>query len=750
MPSYPSFRIANYKMSDWNTPGLKEALAAWYEQDFAPCTRKQIDDLVAKHDEAALSKLLMTRIAFGTAGLRGRMQAGFSSMNPVTVLAAAQALAHVLLEADPENAKRGVVVGYDGRFNSRRYASLTAAAFLQAGFEATRVFVFPCAVPTPLVPFCISHLGCSAGVVITASHNPAPDNGFKVYAANSAQIIPPFDEKVHARIVSHPNPDPVAVALVNAAEAAEARTAEALGLPADTPAHVVRTHLHIPYRRRVQHAPPVRLLASPFVCSRPPRALCPSAPLPPQLRRHISLAALGVVDADSATTCETATAADGVAAAAIAAAAAAPAGAGVSATGVSAAYVAYCRELVGNCTALPARPVTYTAVHGVGGRFVNTVLAACGLSENVHITDIHQTPDPTFPTTPFPNPEEGAGVLAEAIKVADAKGCDLILANDPDADRLGVAERVDGKWRVFSGNEIALLLAHASLGKIRAAAAAGDAVAAARPFAVFSTVSSHILQAMGKVEGFDAYETLTGFKWIGNKVAEVSGRATGNVTRPLVVGFEVEIGFLVGHASLDKDGIRTLAILLQLYRTLPLDSAAPQTLTGLLQVLRAKYGVHEHRTSYFQTPDPASQPAVFDYVRTFGGADVFPLPAAEAAAAAEGKKIHAAPADRRYPGSIGGLAVLRVRDLEPGFAYDSEFGEPDMPIVAGNRMMTFFLEGGAWTTLRGSGTEPKLKWYCESVAADSEAAKASAAAIVKSIADDLVRAPVLGLAGPRA
>jgi phosphoglucomutase len=178
---------------------LPQLIARWLDRDKDPATRREIEDLVAASDNSELERRLRNRIAFGTAGLRARMGAGFSLMNSLTVLEASQGLAsYILLERDPSHTEPPrVVVGYDARHNSEKFARLAAAAFLEFGLE---VLWFGRLVHTPLVPFAVSHYGAVAGIMVTASHNPKNDNGYKVYWKNGCQIIPPQDKGIASAI----------------------------------------------------------------------------------------------------------------------------------------------------------------------------------------------------------------------------------------------------------------------------------------------------------------------------------------------------------------------------------------------------------------------------------------------------------------------------------------------------------------------------------------------------------------------
>ncbi len=433
-----------------------EQAAKW---DPNQATRKVIEGLVAdvkEGKEGAESALLAAfgeRIAFGTAGLRGPMAAGYACMNDLVVLQAAQGLVAYLKKylGDATACSRGLVLGWDHRaktslgITSQRFAAVTALVASAAGMK---VHLYSELVATPLVPWAVDSLQAAAGVMVTASHNPAGDNGYKVYWGNGAQIIPPHDKGIAASIADNLAPWDSVVALLQGDD----------------------------------------LWAA--ACSAP----------------HVTPLAQDMVDSY-----------------------------------IAAVGSRLCRSQ----DAPPASvPLVYTAMHGVGYPFVQAAFKAFQLPPPLP-TESQVQPDATFPTVAFPNPEEGAGALAEAMAAADAGGANLILANDPDADRLAVAERDDtaeGGWRVFTGNEIAALLADWVWQGHVAAGGSGDDT-----FMLASTVSSKMLGAMARKRGFTFVETLTGFKWMGNKTAEL--REAGST---VLFSFEEAIGFCIGDIVKDK------------------------------------------------------------------------------------------------------------------------------------------------------------------------------------------------------
>ena len=342
-----------------------------------------------------------------------------------------------------------------------------------------------------------------------------------------------------------------------------------------------------------------------------------------------------------------------------------------------------------------AAPVVYTPLHGVGLRWVEAAFEACGLPAPVPVAE-QAAPDPEFPTVRFPNPEEGAGVWDLAIATAERAGARLCVANDPDADRLALCERQpDGAWRSFTGNEIGALLGDWIL---RHGVPEGER---ARTCFLASTVSSKMLGAVAEAEGFRFEETLTGFKWLGNRALELAAEGCA-----VPFAFEEAIGFMFGHLN-DKDGVAGACAAAEMAAAL---AAEGSSLAGRLAELHAAYGCFVGRQGYFLADAPAKTAAVFARIRAEG-----------------------------YPETIGGLRVVGVRDLGTGLDTGKPGGRTDLHWAPGDLMVTYTLEGGGTLTIRVSGTEPKLKYYLEVSAADEAAAAEKADRLLAAVESEVVR-----------
>ncbi|HWH97525.1 MAG TPA: phospho-sugar mutase, partial [Pseudolysinimonas sp.] len=427
---------------------------AWIAQDPDPVTRTELDALVARaeagEDAAAadLAERFSGRLEFGTAGLRGELGAGPMRMNRVLVAQAAAGLAAYLLTREPHPS---VVIGYDGRHNSGVFARDSAAILAGAGVQAT---ILPRPLPTPVLAFAVRELRVSAGIMVTASHNPARDNGYKVYLGGGdegAQIVPPTDGEIAAEIARA-----ATVAFFDHPTSADVRTADE-----------------------------------------------------------------SLIDD----------------------------------------YVRRTAEVAGHPE--PLRYV-YTPMHGVGREVAEKVFAAAGFAAPI-VVAAQGDPDPDFPTVAFPNPEE-PGAMDLAFATAREVGADLVIANDPDADRVAVGvpdTDSDGGWRRLTGNELGWLLGWR-------AARTHDAGTLA-----CSLVSSPALREIARVRGLDFVETLTGFKWI--------SRAPG-----LIYGYEEALGYLVDPEKVrDKDGISAAVAVLSLFSEL---RAAGDTLESHLDTFALEFG----------------------------------------------------------------------------------------------------------------------------------------------------------------
>ena len=515
--------------------GMLATAEAWVAEDPDAQTAAELRALITAAragDPAAresLADAFNGTLEFGTAGLRGRMGPGSNRMNRVVVMRAAAGLARYLRDTGGHS----IVIGFDARHHSADFAHDTARIMAGAGIHA---MVLPRPLPTPVLAFAIHHVGASAGVMVTASHNPAHDNGYKVYLGDGSQIVPPADHEIAARI-------------------------NAVGAIAE-----------------IEFSDDVITLDD------------------------------SVLDA----------------------------------------YVARAVSLVGD----GPRTVSCiaTALHGVGGDVLRRVVTGAGFDAPV-VVAAQQEPDPDFPTVTFPNPEE-AGAMDLALELARHGSADIVIANDPDADRCAAAIPHAADWRMLSGDEVGWLLGWWTLERqLRIGEQPHGALAQ-------SIVSSDLLRALANDSGVDYAATLTGFKWI--------SRVPG-----LVFGYEEALGYCVDPSAVtDKDGITAALLLLELTAHL---KATNRTLQDVLDELALRYGVYVTAQVSVRVSDLSLIASAMSRLR------------------------------HTPPSALAGRTVLRCDDLEEG--------ADGLPPTDGLR----FVMDGARIIVRPSGTEPKLKCYLQVV-----------------------------------
>ncbi len=479
------------------TDDLLERARAWAAEDPDPATVAELEQLVAAGDTAELADRFSGTLEFGTAGLRGALGAGPNRMNRVVVLRAAAGLAAYLQDVGAVTDGASVVIGYDARHNSDVFARDTAEVMAGAGIRA---LVMPRPLPTPLLAYAIRDLGCIAGVMVTASHNPPQDNGYKVYLGDGSQIVPPADAEIAARIA-------------------------AVGALADVP----------------REGAPIETLGEDVV------------------ERYEATVAALVASGDPGPRADL--------------------------------------------------RIVYTPMHGVGGTTVQRVLALAGFPAPDEPT-AQALPDPDFPTVSFPNPEE-PGAMDLALALAEEVGADLVVANDPDADRCAVGLPGPHGWRMLRGDEVGTLLAHHLLSQGKHGVYAQ------------SIVSSSLLGKMARAAGQPHQETLTGFKWI--------GRIPG-----LAFGYEEALGYCVDPEHVkDKDGVSALLLVCELAAT---TKAEGRTLHDVLDDIARAHGLHATDQLSVRFTDLAEIPATMTRLR------------------------------ESPPTTLGGFAVQRVDDLSQGTA----------------------------------------------------------------------------------
>ncbi len=558
-------------------PQIQEEYRRWMGQQLEDeALAQELRSIEGREEE--INDRFYTDLEFGTAGLRGVLGAGTNRMNIYTVRRATQAYADVLKErfASPTAA-----VAYDSRINSELFARETARVFAANGIKT---YLYGELMPTPALSYAVRELGCSAGINITASHNPSKYNGYKAYDENGCQITGETANAVMARIG--------ATDLFTGVKLCDYDKALAEGS-----IEIIQEALIQKFLNRV-----LEEQVNPGICK----------------------------------------------------------GAGLK--------------------------LVYTPLNGAGRRSVLTVLERMGISD-ITVVPEQEWPDGNFPTCPYPNPEI-LQAMQKGLELVEKLGADLLLATDPDCDRVGTAVLQNGAPRLITGNEMGCLLID-----YIARSRQKNGTMPERPVVVKSIVSTSMADAICQEYGIEVRNTLTGFKYIGEQIAKLE--ETGEEGRYLL-GFEESYGYLSGGYVRDKDAVDGSMLICEMaawYR------AQGKNLGEALDEMYQKFGRYLNQVDSY----------------TFEGADGM----ARMAGIMEGLR-------KEPPKALAGEAVTAVTDYETA-----------CPDVGGVRMppanVLSYVMGESSVIVRPSGTEPKLKIYYSVKAAGLEEAKAQKAAFQKDI-----------------
>ncbi len=530
---------------------LKAQVEAWIADDPDPKTREELQALLNEGAEDELQDRFKGLLQFGTAGLRGLLGGGPHRMNRAVVIRATAGLCRYILETVPDAKERGICIGYDGRRMSTQFAKDAAAIVAGHGIKAR---VFDHVVPTPVLGYAVVRTNAAGGIMVTASHNPPDYNGYKVYWGNGAQIVPPHDTGIAAKIGAIES-------IADVAREDESALVETFGADIET-----------------EYLAKVKALA-----------------VHPETPRDLK--------------------------------------------------------------------IIYTAMHGVGGKHVLAALKDVGFTD-VHIVKEQHEPDGEFPTVAFPNPEED-GAMDMALALAEKHNADLVVANDPDADRLATIVKHEGAYRPLSGNEIGCLFAHYLLDQ-----GSGD-----KRVVLCSVVSSPMLLAIGEAHGVRAEQTLTGHKWIHNRAMDLEPEGY-----TFVFGFEEALGYAISPLVRDKDGVSAAAIMCDMAAWCRTQG---RTLVDELELMWRRYGMFLSEQVSLVLPGAEGAKQIADGMRR---------------------------ARTDAPKSVGGLAVTATQDFETGLRTAAGQAQTKLSFPKAN-VVVYELEGGHRAMLRPSGTEPKLKLY---------------------------------------
>ena len=542
----------------------------WREKATEPEVAAELKSVEGNHDE--ILDRFWQNLAFGTGGLRGVLGAGTNRMNVYTVGQATQGLANYLNEdfEDPS-----VAIGYDSRINSDKFARYAATVLAANG---VKVYLYKELMPTPIVAYAVRRLGCSSGIVITASHNPSKYNGYKCYDQRGYQMT----DEAAARTLDY----------INACDIFEdVKTVDFDAALADGSIEYIPDDFLDDYFARVLS-----------------RSVNPDA-------------------------CEKA--------------------------GLS---------------------VIYTPLNGTGNKPVRKILAMAGIKD-VTVVPSQELPDGHFPTCPFPNPEIREA-FNEALKLAETKKADLLLATDPDCDRVGIAVLTDGEYKLLSGNDVGCLLCDYILGQKKAKGAL-----AANPVVVKSIVSTEMAAAVAESYGAQVENVLTGFKYIGELMTELEN--AGEADR-FEIGFEESYGYLTGMHTRDKDAVNASLLICEMASYYKLHG---KTLVDVMGELYGRFGYWNNQlfNYYFEGADGmAKMVAMMDALRN------------------------------NSPASLGGRKVAFVTDYKLRRTVDMATGAETPVTLPSSNVIVLQMDNKDKVIVRPAGTEPKLKIYAM-VQGDNEA-----------------------------
>lgn len=541
------------------------------------------------NDEKEIEERFYRDLEFGTGGLRGIIGAGTNRMNIYTVRKATQGLSNFILKEKTD--KKGVAIAFDSRNMSPEFAEEAALCLAANGIKA---YIFPSLRPTPMLSFALRELGCTAGIVVTASHNPPEYNGYKVYWEDGAQITYPKDEQIIGEV--NAVTDYASVRTMSREEAKKAGLYQVIGTEIDD-----------------QYIEALKSLV---------------------IHEEII------------------------------------------------------RKEAQNLK------IVYTPLHGTGNIPVRRILTELGF-EKVYIVKEQELPDGNFPTVSYPNPED-KNAFKLALDLAKEVDADIILATDPDADRLGVyaKDTKTGEYRSFTGNMSGMLILEYILSQRK------ELGTLPKNGAVVTTVvSGKMSKEISKEYGMTLIETLTGFKYIGEQIKffEQSGK------HEYVFGYEESYGCLVGTHARDKDAVVAVMALCEVAAYCRHQGI---TLCDQMELLFKKYGYYKEGlcTVTLKGQEGAKKiQAVMEQIRT------------------------------NVPDAVGGLKVQHFRDYRENIIRDCATGEETSTGLPKSNVLYFELENDAWCCIRPSGTEPKIKFYIGVKGSDDTDAQEKLDALTKAV-----------------
>ncbi len=544
----------------------KKRYQEWLENPYFDQEAKEELKSIAQ-DEKEIQDRFYRDLEFGTGGLRGVMGAGTNRMNIYTVRKATQGLANYIRRENTQ--EKGVAIAYDSRNMSPEFAQEAALCLAANGIKA---YIFPSLRPTPMLSFALRELGCTAGIVVTASHNPPEYNGYKVYWEDGAQITSPRDQQIIQEV--NQVTDYSTVKTMSLEEAREAGLYQVIGPEMDD-----------------KYIEALKSLV-----------------LHPEILREEA----------------------------------------------------------------KALKVVYTPLHGTGNLPVRRILKELGFTQ-VYVVKEQELPDGDFPTVSYPNPED-KNAFELALKLAKEKDADLVLATDPDADRLGIyaKDTRTGEYKSFTGNMSGTLILEYILSQRKALGTLPKNGAV-----VTTIVSGKMAKEITKDYGLTLMETLTGFKYIGEQIKFFEQ----NQKHTYVFGYEESYGCLVGTHARDKDAVVAVMALCEAaayYRHQGL------TLCQQMEKLFETYGYYKEGLCTITLKGQEGAAKIQDMMEQIRS---------------------------EVPETIGEFGVERFRDYREDKILDCKTGEEGPSGLPKSNVLYFDLEDDAWCCIRPSGTEPKIKFY---------------------------------------
>lgn len=568
----------------------KKEYKKWCESpEFDEETKRELVSI--KDNEEEIEDRFYKELEFGTAGLRGIIGAGTNRMNKYTVGKATQGLANYILEQGTQN--KGVAISYDSRIMSKEFSMQTALILCANGIKA---YLFENLRPVPELSFAIRNLGCTAGVMITASHNPPKYNGYKVYWDDGSQIVAPRDKDIIGKVR--------AVESFNEIKTISKEEAEEKGL-----LKIIGTEMDDKYLSVLKNC-----VLNPEVMKEQGKKL----------------------------------------------------------------------------------RVVYTPLHGTGNTIAERLLKELGM-ENVYVVPEQSEPDGNFPTVDYPNPEDKKAFKL-ALELANKVDADVVLATDPDADRLGIfaKDTKTGEYKEYTGNMSALLIAEYRISQMKE-----KGILPEDGMFITTVVSSELAKAIAKYYSLECIEVLTGFKNIG----AVMKKAEENKDKTYVFGFEESYGCLIGDYARDKDGI---AAVMALCEAACYYKSKNKTLWDAMLDIYEKYGYYKETQVSIVREGAQGAEEIKNMM----------------------KKMRNSNIDR-----IGNYKVLIFKDIQEDIIKNMETGEITKTGLPKSNVLYYALENDNWCCIRPSGTEPKIKLYMGIKANNSKEADEKLAELKQAMLD---------------